>query len=430
MKISLKYAALATHVAIMAVLISANAARADVGNPFWVAFDDTLQAVHRIADENTKSIPALRRHLQASPTVTRGDGFTQIDGEIFGAKFRLVRPDEWNGDLVMLLHGLVPRDAPLTLPPVGHDVFDPISDGLLARGYGVAYSSYRVNGYAVREGAADSRITQFIFSLIFGRPDDIYLAGFSMGTHIGQRLVETTPRRYAGFLATCAALGGSTIQTAYFGDARVLFDYFYPNVLPGDVLTSDIDFFVGVVPLVLDAITENPLPAIEMASVLGIRWTNPVELVDSIISSLIGSGGGTMDMQEKARGNPYDNSGTVYSGSSNDDALNGGIGRFIADPRAARYLQRYYDPRGTLPHTEVLHLHNSRDPIVPLDLHQPVYQKLLEENGDAERYFVRVVDRYGHCNIGIEEFLTSLDDLVEWSNTGVRPMTTTSSRTE
>lgn len=367
---------------------------------------------------------------EASVDITHGDGFTQVDGDFLGAKFRLVRPDDWNGDLVVLLHGLVPRNAPLTLPPVGHGVFDPISDGLLARGYGVAYSSYRVNGYAVREGTTDSRLTQFIFSLFFGRPNDTYLAGFSMGTHIGQRLVEITPRKYAGFLAACAALGGSTIQIDYFSDARVLFDYFYPNVLPGDVLTSDLDFFVDVVPLVLDALITNPVPAIEMASVLGIGWTNPEELVDGVISSLIGAGGGTMDMQDKARGNPYDNTGKVYSGSSNDDALNGGVGRFESDRRSERYLRRYYDPRGRLRHTEVLHLHNTRDPIVPLDLHQPVYQQLLEENGDAERYFVRTVDRYGHCNIQVDEFLTSLDDLVEWSNTGVRPATTTASSAE
>ena len=360
---------------------------------------------------------------QANPVVTEGDGYIQIDKEVFGAPLRIVRPDDWNGDLVVLLHGYVFPSAPVAVPPPGQELlFEALTAGLVESGYGVAYSGYRVNGYAVREGTIDSRVAQMLFGLHFGWPDRTFLTVFSMGTHIGQRLVETTPRMYDGFLAVCAALGGSTIQNDYFSDSRVLFDYFFPGALPGDLLTTDLDFLSEAVPLIFGALASNFPAAIEMASVLELEWTTPDELIEGILFSLLGTGGGTMDMQAKAGGNPYDNSERQYSGSFDDAALNGGIGRFIANHRAANYLRRYYDPRGKLRHTEVLHLHTTRDPTVPLALHQPAYEALLERRGNQDRYFVRAIDRFGHCTFGIDEILIALEDLVEWTETGVRPV--------
>ena len=368
----------------------------------------------------------LMESVQASSAgfeITDGDGFVQVDGKAFGAPFRLVRPDDWNGDLVLLLHGYVFPGAPITLPPVGHEfIFDQLTTGLVARGFGVAFSSYRVNGYAVREGIADTRIAQLIFSLLFGRPTDVYLTSFSMGTHIGQRLVEAFPGKYDGYLAVCAAVGGATLQNEYFSDARVLFDYFYPGALPGDLLTADLDFFTEVVPLAIGALSANPAPAFELATVLDLRWESPEELFEGVVSSLIVAGGGTLDMQEKARGNPYDNSATVYSGALNDAALNGGVMRFVADRRAAQFLDRFYDPSGRLRRTEVLHLHTTRDPIVQLQRHQSVFEQLLLEKGYSDQYVVRAVDRFGHCTFSPDEILAGFDDLVRWSHTRVPPI--------
>ena len=355
--------------------------------------------------------------------VTRENGVTQIDGSVFGAPFRMVRPDTWNGGLVLLLHGAVPENAPLTLPPFGHELFDPLTEGFAAQGFAVAYSSYRVNGYAVREGAFDTRLVEFLFTVFMGRPTETYLAGVSMGTHIGQRLVERAPYRYEGYLPVCAALGGSTVQQTYFADARVLFDYFYPGVLPGDLLTADLDYFAEVIPLVVSELMSNPNPLllIDFASTLGYFWQSPDELAQGAVQSLALAGGGTMDLQRKSGGNFYDNSGRVYSGSQDDETLNGIIGRFVADSKSVRYFRRFYDPKGRLPYTKVLHLHTTRDAIVPLHIHQPVYEELLKRRGHEQNYLVRTFDRFGHCNIGPNELFSGFGDLVHWVATDVRP---------
>ena len=349
------------------------------------------------------------------------DGYMQLDGVARGAPFRIVVPADWNGELVVLLHGLVPERAPLQLPPVGHEIFDPLSEGMMTRGFAVAYSAYRINGLAIEDGIHDSALLYSIFSSEFGRPSEVYLTGYSMGTHIGQRLVESGPRRYAGFLAVCGALGGASIQNAYFGDARVLFDYFYPGVLPGDILTTDLDYFSEVFPLVFGAVSTNPLPAIELAAVLGLAWNDPFELVVGVASSLVGAGGGTLNEQAVRGGNPYDNSATVYTGSADDDMLNAGVGRFVGDPQALQNMRRLYDPRGRLRGTPVLQLHTTRDAVVPVQWHAPVYQALLAENGEEDRYVVRTADRFGHCTFAPEEVLASFDDLVLWARDGIKP---------
>ncbi|MGH7753812.1 MAG: hypothetical protein ACREN5_13445, partial [Gemmatimonadales bacterium] len=144
--------------------------------------------------------------LSLSSTI-QGDGFTRVEGEAAGALWAVVEPDDWNGDLVVLLHGSVDQKAPISLDPLRHWWWNPMVDALVARGFGVAWSSYRVNGFAVEEGTVDTRIAEAMFAARFGRPRSTYLVGWSMGTHVGQKLLETSPARYAGFLSVCGSLG-------------------------------------------------------------------------------------------------------------------------------------------------------------------------------------------------------------------------------
>ena len=43
---------------------------------------------------------------------------TTIDNSLEGAPYRITVPQEWNGELVILLHGYVFPGSPLTLPPL------------------------------------------------------------------------------------------------------------------------------------------------------------------------------------------------------------------------------------------------------------------------------------------------------------------------
>ena len=364
---------------------------------------------------------------RASSTTTTGDGYTIVEGSRAGALFAVLRPDAWNGRLVLLMHGGVPPYEPVEFPPFGHEpLWSDLIDRLVSEGYGVAYSSYRVNGFAVAEGMIDTRVAQAMFTASFGKPDGTYLAGISMGTHIGQKLIETSHARYDGFLAICSSLGGATLQLEYFINARILFDYYFPGALPGNVWTqTDLNFESIVIPAVVNAITASPESfqrAVELAGVdqLDIPWTAPEELVSGIVLSLLVTGGGTGDLQAKAGGITIDNTGTYYTGSSDDDALNAGVGRFAADPNAQRYVQRF-DPNGQLHGTPVLALHTTRDPTVQHQIHFPACQALLAETGNEHLFETRLVDRFGHCILSTDEISDAFQDVVDWAAAGTSP---------
>jgi pimeloyl-ACP methyl ester carboxylesterase len=357
-------------------------------------------------------------------TTATGDGYTAVEGTQVGALYALLRPDNWNGHLVLLLHGFVPVSEPVQLPPPGHDpLWSDIIDRLVSDGYGVAYSSYRANGMALHEGVLDTQVAQAEFTATCGTPDEIYLMGLSMGTQVGQALVESSSTHYDGFLAVSGALGGPTMQWEYFIDARILFDYYFPDALPGNAWsTTDLDFTSAVVPAVMGALQANPAAAVELAGIdqLKIAWTNEEELGMGILRALYGAGGGTGDLQARTGGIAIDNSVTRYGGSSDDIMLNAGVGRFAADPNAARHFARF-DPTGNLDGTPVLALHTSRDPVAPHQFHFPAYQSVLAETGNAHLFETRLIDRFGHGEISADEVMESFHDLVIWAETGTVP---------
>jgi hypothetical protein len=134
---------------------------------------------------------------------------------------------------------------------------------------------------------------------------------------------------------------------------RVLFDYFYPGVIPGTVfeIPEWLDFDAHVVPAVTLAISTNPAPAIEMAGVeqLEIQYASIPELIGSILSGLYYNIVGTEDLLGRTHGRVMvGNIDTEYTGSSDDDALNAGVQRYEATPDAANYLEHWYQPSGKL----------------------------------------------------------------------------------
>jgi pimeloyl-ACP methyl ester carboxylesterase len=386
-----------------------------------------LQAATAVSTQDqipSSEINSMATTVSAQTTATQGPGYMRIDGEIRGAFFILVQPDAWNGDLVVLLRGGGVSAGDPVSPP---ESLFPLAEALAVQGYGVAMSSYRSNGFAVSDGIIDSRIAEAQFTSHFGRPLDTFLWGFSMGTHIQQHYLERQPSQYAGGLSVCGSLGGATLAWTTFVHKRAIFDYFFPGVLPGSALSTPTltsnQFITDYVPLIAGAILADLPRAIEMTGVeqFHYRFTGNVgELIDAVVLSVaIGTLDGA-DLVERAHGIPVDTSATVYSGASDDAALNAGIDRFTADPNAAAYLAAT-DPNGRLIRP-ILEIHNRVDPIVPLDLHREAYLDILAQTGNTDLVVFREVDRYGHCELTPEELFQAFGDLVLWSKAGVPPM--------
>ena len=139
----------------------------------------------------------------------------------------------WNGQLVVFAHGYVAPGLPLnfyhlTLPD---GTFLPAV--VQSLGYAFATTTYRQNGLAILEGVEDIRELVRAFASTRTVPIKTHVAGVSEGGLVAALLAERSPRLFTSALAMCGPVGSFTAQIGYLGDFRVLFDYFFPNVIPG-----------------------------------------------------------------------------------------------------------------------------------------------------------------------------------------------------
>jgi fermentation-respiration switch protein FrsA (DUF1100 family) len=185
-------------------------------------------------------------------------------------------------------------------------------------------------------------------------------------------------------------------------------------VLPGDASAPPEDLVEGwtstYAPAVVAAITGDPDRGFELAAVTGIP-TDELDasgLASTVVALLRYNVLGTADAQARLGGQPYDNADRVYTGSSDDEALNAGVARFTAEPAARATLERFEtagDPR-----VPVSIIHTTGDPIVPF-FHQALYEEKAIGSGTADRVARTDVERFGHCAFSSAEILAAFGEL-------------------
>jgi len=330
-----------------------------------------------------------------------------------GALWVIDVPANWNGDLVVYLHGYTNPAQPIALPNNGA-----IRDSLLALGFAVTASSYASNGYAVREGVQDSRRLSALFASRFGRPQHTYLFGVSLGGLVGLILTQQYPDLYDGSLLVCGIVGGSRAQVEYVGDVRALFDAVYPGVLPGGLEHPPVvtDINAQVVQPVLTAVQSNP----QGVGIIQALLRHPLpgatgqEIVGSLVTVLGFSMQGGGDLFERTHRQSYfDNTGYRYTSAAlpvaTIDDINARVARYSATPEARSFLTRFGEPNGPF-RIPVISLHTTRDPVVPLS-----HEDRLAQEAAGPMLVQRRVERYGHVAFSVGEMVASFEDLVAWA---------------
>jgi pimeloyl-ACP methyl ester carboxylesterase len=311
----------------------------------------------------------------------------------------------WNGQLVVYAHGYVAFNEPLgfqnlTLP-------DGTSVPLLVQslGYAFATTSYRQNGLAILEGAEDILELVAAFSDAHAAPTRTHVAGVSEGGLVAALLAERAPQIFSSAWAGCGPIGNFRLQLNYLGDFRVLFDYFFPGVIPGspiDIPPDVIDGWDAVyVPRITGALVANPGKALELMRTAKAAYdpSNPATVVNTTIDALWYNVFGTNDAIAKLGGNPYGNRLTWYFGSRNDLRLNLLVRRFNTSPVALNAL-RPYQTSGNLS-IPLVTLHTTLDEVVPFG-HELLYLAKAD-TFDRGRFVPIPVGRYGHCNFTTNE---------------------------
>jgi pimeloyl-ACP methyl ester carboxylesterase len=330
-------------------------------------------------------------------------------GEINNAKFRIDMPEKWNGGLVVYCHGY--SDVPGSF----EDKASPFIDVFVSQGYAFIQSGFAAGGWAIQEGVQDTEALRRYFIRKYGAPKETYVTGHSMGGFLAMVLIESFPSTYDAGLPLCGPLGASSwYMDRELLDVRVVFDYYFPNALPSpDRVPASFKMSKEVEEEITRLLDSKPSQA-EIVR----RWTG-IHSNKEVAHSMVFFTYVLMDLGQRGGGNPFDNRNIIYSGTPDDDALNDGVKRYAANPRAAEYVHAYYTPTGRLTRP-MLAIHTTYDPIVP-SWAPNTYSRLTEQMGTQNLFVQQYVKHEGHCAINNTEVARGFAQLREWKNHGVRP---------
>jgi hypothetical protein len=344
------------------------------------------------------------------------DGCTS--GTLKGAQVLECVPAAWNGDLVVFAHGYVaPTDGDPVIPADQLELADGTSIPAIvtALGFAFATTSYSDDGLAVLPALQDVQDLVGHFKERWPRTDHVYLVGASEGGLVTALATEQAPGVFSGGLAACGPVGDFRRQIDYWGDFRVLFDVFFPGLIPGDVLSppalSQADWEAVYVPALTAALRARPdrLDRLLRVSRAPFDPNEPETKIETALGILWYNVFATNDPRERLGGNPYDNSRRLYLGSGNDFWLNLLVERYHADPAALAAMDAGYETTGRLA-VPLVTLHTAADPIVPY-WHEPRYSlRALAASGALHANLP--VFRYGHCSFSAEEALVAFGLLV------------------
>jgi pimeloyl-ACP methyl ester carboxylesterase len=328
-------------------------------------------------------------------------------GELDGAKFRIDMPARWNGGLVLYCHGYAHIPLTFTADRPGR-VF-------VADGFAVAESGYSAGGYAVREAVQDTETLRRYFIRKHGKPKETWVTGESMGGLVALMLMETVPEVYDGGLPVCAPLAPAAwFIEAQVYDLLVLFEYFFPKLLPSPAkVPGDFMMTLERPAQLMKALDAKSDAAGALRAFSSARSNDELAHLLDLYTYVL------MDLQRRYGGNPFDNRDTLYVGPGLNHVVNDGVKRQEASPRAAELLRASYSPTGRIS-SPMLAVHTLEDAIVPPWIPNR-YADIAAQAGRGDLFVQKYTAGAGHCRFRAEEIRAAFAELRRWKQTGQRP---------
>jgi pimeloyl-ACP methyl ester carboxylesterase len=340
-------------------------------------------------------------------------------GNLNGATFTIAVPDKWKGKLVMYAHGYEfvgsPKQNEGSRFLEGMKVF-------LDRGFAVAASDYSIQGFAIPQGVDETEGLRQYFIKTYGKVDTTYMVGHSMGGGITLATIENFGNGYNGGLALCPLSSRPYLQVRKEFDMYASFNALFPGVV--DLLSEIFD--VSKPKHAIQFSEMGPKIAairkaiIEKDSTLGHAFAKRFDLkFEDLPLSLFFNNNVLRDIAQKANGNPFDNTNTVYSGFSDDALVNQKVERLAAtaDPRV---IFGKYDRTGMIEKPVVL-MHTLYDQLIPPTYGVTNFENMVHLNGKDKYLVVKYTNGQGHCAFSLEQTGEAFDVLRSWVKTGNRP---------
>jgi pimeloyl-ACP methyl ester carboxylesterase len=326
-------------------------------------------------------------------------------GTLEGALFRVDIPANWNGDLVMVMHGYQPVGAPITTPMKAADA----TADFLKLGYAVAQSQYASQGWAVGDAVVDNERLRQYFIRTFASPKHTYIYGFSLGGLEALASIERYPHTYTGALTTCAvAVSTPELISRAVLTPLVAFDALIPGVLP-DLAAPNSPAFIPQ-DVFAKALQAHPKEAAILEKQLQEEKYGTLPTLSLYYMAL-------RELERRAGGMPVDNRETIYHGFGDDAAFNRRVHRYAGSPTAMDYAQRNVTLTGHIDVPLVMQWNNF-DPTFPERFHS-VYPDQVRAAGNGKLLTVLAPVGEGHCNFTDVQTISAFETLVSKANTEV-----------
>ena len=134
-------------------------------------------------------------------------------GRLGGAVYQIEMPEQWNGRLVLYMHGYE------ELGPTANATPPDIRTYLILHGYAWGASSFSSTSWIAGRASDETAALWDYFTQKYGRPRWAYVTGLSMGGAASHIAAERYPDRFDGALALCGSTGfedGATSQADLF----------------------------------------------------------------------------------------------------------------------------------------------------------------------------------------------------------------------
>ena len=365
----------------------------------------------------------------ANPAFTALPGATAYYGLYEGGSYRIEVADNWNGELILYMHGTA------TGPTLNAGLPTAFRNFAVENGFALAASSYRCNDYKPGIGLTDTVLLKDLFSEITGEdePTRTYLTGGSMGGFQTQLGMHVFPTMFDGALNMCGMNSENWDNYVAFGAAAEYLTGLEFND-PNDTATTQAAM---IEILGLPGTVAEPLPGtltekgLQLASVMVNMTGGPRPFaIEGLVPPFRGlkayqfiiSGAalaGSMTPGNLTRGNADADYFVDPGLGLTSAALQDGVRRI--DHHTEIYdLYEETRPLSGQIERPLLTLYNTADYVVTFSNAQRL-QRVVDEAGKGDLLVQRIIRAPGHCGFSTEETTTALTDLVNWVRTGVRP---------
>lgn len=347
------------------------------------------------------------------------------------APYLIVVPARWNGVLVMHAHGGPTLGEP---KPARADADIKRWAVVVKAGYAWAGSVFHQGGVAVRSAAEDTERLRRIFVEHVAAPRRTLLHGQSWGASVAVKTAQMFPGSpYDGLLLSSGVLAGGTRSYDFRLDLRVIYQTLCHNHPAPDEpqyplwmgLPEGSTLDRGALAARVDACLGVRKPAAQRSAEQARKLKTIVDVVripeTSVLAHLAWATWHFQDIVHNRTGglNPFDNAGVHYSGSADDAALNAGVLRYRADPRAVALLHADTDLDGgvALP---VLTVHAIDDPTAFVEL-ESAFRDTMRRSGNAERLVQTYTSDHTHSYLSDPVYATLFAALLQWIDHGDKP---------